>query len=296
MGCEPGRRFYPWAILAVGFISLAGAGCSASYPKDSLDEAIQKLFREELGVESRSKLSGKTLYISFPIQGLISDNFELSKDVSEKLENAMLSISRIALSTNAEIDYTVLESVDRTWGVNARLIRRLQDLKDLIFWRVSKTDFDERLVLEISKEDRARGEGPDLQGGAADSGWHDLTMPEFMGRWVASRINIGSRSNPFLGVLLGIEKLTPQFDPQSRTLTLEVDRFENASSSGAATVSMNLIKSTLMDQLSSVEAKYSVQDWADRVVLRKRGGSGVLMTISREEWVNSRKEKTTQKN
>lgn len=295
MVCEPRRNIYLGAIISICLMSLVGSGCSASYPRENLHEAIQKIFKEELGVESRSKLAGRTLYISFPIQGLISENFELSKDVSEKLENAMLSISRIALSTNAEIDFTVLESVDRTWGVNARLIRRLQDLKDLIYWRVSKTDFDERLVLEISKESRASAEGVISAVAEGDAEWHDLTMPEFMGRWVASRVNIGSRSNPFLGVLLGIEKLSPQFNPQTRTLTLEVDRFENAVSSGAASISINLIKSTLMDQLSSVEEKYSVHDWADQVVLRKRGG-GILLAISREEWVNSRKEKTAQKN
>ncbi len=283
--------------MRTSLLVLAGAllwsGCSASYPKDQLHDAIQKLFREELEVECESKLAGKTLYISFPIQGLISENFELSKEVATSLENAMLSISRIALSTNAEIDYTVLEAVDRTWGVRAHLVRRLQDLKDLIYWRISKNDFDERLILEINKEKNADSAGELKASTDSAERWNDLSLPEFMGRWVASRINIGSRSNPFLGVLLGIEKLTPKMEDEGRTLALEVSHYESASSSGTASVSISLIRNTLVEQLSAVEKKYPAGNWVDRVVVRNVRG-GTMLEIPREEWLRSQKEKTTQ--
>ncbi|MBI2915675.1 MAG: hypothetical protein HYY07_02310, partial [Elusimicrobia bacterium] len=136
---------------------------------------MQKLFRKELNTDVETELAGKTLYVSFTVENLVSKNFELPKEVLQKLEDAMLSITRISLSTDAEIEFTVIEARDPKWGVQTNIIRKMRDLKGLLYWKVSKSDFDERLVLETEKiiESKPRD-------------WHDITLPEFMGRCVAS--------------------------------------------------------------------------------------------------------------
>lgn len=280
-----------FGFLSVALLAalLACSGCAKpSYPKERLYESVQKMFQEELGVNVRTKLAGKTLYVSFPIQGLVSENFELSKDVTSQLENAMISISRIALNTDAEVDFTVLEAVDSTWGIHAILIRKLQDLKDSMYWKISKSDFDERIVLEIRKDhesDGAFGSTASVSAVADEESWEDIQLPEYMGRWVASRINLGTQANPFLGVLLGVEKLTSKLDMKSERLVLEVDHFETLSSSGVSTISSNLLRNTVCEQMSSIEKKYSPKNWVREVVLQDRKGTP-FMAIAREEWQN----------
>jgi len=83
---------------------------------------------------------------------------------------------------------------------------------------VSKTDFDERLVLEVRKLEGGsfgtpegssvtrRADQPEPASREA-GGWHDYNTSGIYGAAVASRVNMGIRTNPFLSILLGIEKV-----------------------------------------------------------------------------------------
>ncbi|MBI3013110.1 MAG: hypothetical protein HYY63_05730 [Elusimicrobia bacterium] len=241
---------------------------------------MQKLFRKELNTDVETELAGKTLYVSFTVENLVSKNFELPKEVLQKLEDAMLSITRISLSTDAEIEFTVIEARDPKWGVQTNIIRKMHDLKGLLYWKVSKSDFDERLVLETEKiiESKPRD-------------WHDITLPEFMGRCVASRISLGTRANPFLNVLLGIEKMTSLYDPANKTLTLAVEGSSTLQFASTSSVSMELLRSSICEQMNQIEKKYpAVQtegsvrdpDWARRVIVKDMNGEKSLEVLKKE--------------
>jgi len=274
--------FYFWFnFIFIAFL----CGCSPTYPKEKLIESVHKLFRKELKVEVQTKLVGKTLYVSFEIENLVSKNFDLPKEVIEKLEDAMISISRISLSTDAEIDFTVIQAEDPKWGVQTNIIRRMKDLRGLMYWGISKQDFDERLVLEtekIVKSDTYQ--------------WHDITLPEYMARIVASRISLGSRANPFLSVLLGIEKMSAQIQPESKELIFTVEGASDIPFSSTSSVSMELLRDTIQEQMSQVEKKYPVldqriqtsplrdPDWVTKVIVNNSDGK-TLFEIPREEWL-----------
>lgn len=274
--------FYFWfSFLFIAFLS----GCSPTYPKEKLIESVHQLFRKELKAEVETKLVGKTLYVSFEIENLVSKNFDLPKEVIEKLEDAMISISRISLSTDAEIAFTVIQAKDLTWGVRTNIIRRMKDLRGLMYWGVSKQDFDERLVLETEKIVKS------------DSyQWHDITLPEYMGRLVASRISLGSRANPFLSVLLGIEKMSAQVQPEKKELIFIVEGASDIPLSSTSSVSMKLLRDTIQEQMSQVEKKYPVldqriqntplrdPDWVTKVIVNNSEGK-TLFEIPQKEWL-----------
>src|SRR3989344_4834537 len=95
-------RLYFFLQLAIFFCSLIlFSACSSSYPKGNLERSVKELFKKELDVEVRTKLVGKTLYVAFELENLVTKNLELPRETTEKLEGAMLSVSRIALSTDA---------------------------------------------------------------------------------------------------------------------------------------------------------------------------------------------------
>ena len=233
---------------------------------------------------------GQTLYVSFPIQNLVSKNFELPKEVLQKLEDAMLAITRISLSTDANIQFTVLEAKDLKWGVQTTILRRMQDLKGLMYWTVSKQDFDERLVLETKKIVES-----------TSNDWHEIMLSEFMARWVASRISLGTRANPFLGVLLGIEKVNANYNESSRLLTLQIEGASPSLTTSTSSLSMELLQSSIAEQMALVEKKYpaktaqkeeSVRDplWVKEVIIQDSSNKEILR-IPKEDWFRSETKK-----
>ena len=285
-------------IFIFSFCLLLLNSCTSSYPKENLTDSVKKLFKKELDADVETKLVGKTLYVQFQVENLVGKNFDLPKEVIKKLEDAMLSITRISLSTDAEIDYTVIEARDLTWKVQTCLIRRMPDLKGLIYWKVSKQDFDERLVLETKKIVESESE---------TKKWHDITLPEFMGRLVASRISLGTRANPFLTVLLGIERMTSDYHSSNRTLSLIIENSSDMVSSSTSSVSLGLLKDTVSEQIAQAEKKYvdaapngtnifrkktggrpQNQNWAAEVLIEDSKGN-VLLRIPREEWLHLKK-------
>ena len=282
------------SCLAAAAVLLA-AGCNKpTYPKEHLTDEVRKMFRQELQVEPRTELVGKTLYVSFEIEKLVTDNFELPEDVGKKFEDAMLSINRIGLSTDADIQFAVIEASDETWGVRTTLIRRMEDLKSLLYWRISQKDFEDRLILETKKI--TGDEPPD---------WHDISLEEYMSRWVASRITLGARSNPFMSVLLGIEKMTARYDPEEKAVHFVVTGYQDFKEPGlpavsTAAISTDLLASSIKEQMAQVEAKYDpegpapaprAKDWAKTVFVENTDGR-LLLTIPRSEWADLKKKKS----
>src|SRR5581483_7940873 len=241
-------RGYSLALIA---LTLLAAGCNKpTYPKERLTEEVKKLFRQELQVEPKTELVGKTLYVSFEIEKLVTENFELPDDVSKKFEDAMLSINRIGLSTDADIQYAVIEAYDRLWGAQTTLIRRMEDLKSLLYWRIGQKDFEERLILETKKI-----------GESDQSDWHDISLEEYMSRWVASRITLGARSNPFMSVLLGIEKMSAKYDPQEKAVHLIVVGYQDFKEPGlpaisSAAIATDLLPASIKEQMAQVQTKF----------------------------------------
>lgn len=278
------KKIWVHTGLIVSVCSILLFSCRSTYSKEKLIPSIQKLFRKELGVDIESKLVGKTLYISFQIGNLVTEDLKFPKEAIDQLENAMLSTSRVVLSTDADILFSVLEARDSSLGIQVSLIRKVQDLKDLYYWRISKGDFDERFIWEDSI---VRSTGTEK--------WHDITLSEFMSRWVACRINLGMRTNPFLNILLGIDKVSANYNPEERSLSLFAEGNATALRKSTDSVSLELLRNSIVEQMSQVEKKYlsDRQDdenktlkssgWAKDVTLYDLEGHSILQVL-REEW------------
>jgi hypothetical protein len=253
-------------IFGMGLLVLASCN-RPTYPKKELPQAVQKLFKKELDVDAVSRLVGKTLYVAFKLDGLISSDFEIPKKVIKQIESAMLSIARIGLSTDAAIDYTVIQASDHVFGVQIRVVRKMQDLKDLFYWKISKSDFDERLILDFR---RTRPALPKIPVGSTvstpvlldtpwphEDQWQDLTLEEYLGELIASRINMGMRSNPFMHVLLGIEKVKAHIDSYNKILYLTLQTSSSQLFKEKFATPLELIEETVREQVQLVEDKYA---------------------------------------
>ena len=193
----------------------------------------------------------------------------------------MLSVTRVAMSTDEKLDFIVLDARDETWGVQTTFIRRVEDLRFLYYMKISKTDFDERFILETRRFDPKKG--------TADEGWDGMTLQDFMARWVAFRLGLGSKSNPFLSVLMGVSKVAPSYDAASRTLTLSVEGPGGAKEkSPAAELRAQFLKTAVFEQMKKAEKKYlhrlpKGEPWAATLRVVDENGQAVF-SAEREEW------------
>jgi len=183
-------------------LSLVLSGCKPSYPKDSVPASIEKLLKKEYKLDGHARLVGETVYLQVDLAGLVSTEQQALTDMLKQVQGASLVITRVALSSDAPIKNMVLVVTEPTYKLNLRIIQRVEDIKSFLYQKISKADYEERLILEIEN-----GEG---KPGNIDNEIEknkDMSANEFVGRLIVSQINMLSRSNPFLGVMLGNAQL-----------------------------------------------------------------------------------------
>jgi len=186
-------------LLSIGLVLLLN-GCGPSYPGDKITDAVKRVVKKEYKLESTAKLSGDTLYLDVQLAGLNSTETKALSGVFKKVQGAVLIITRVCLSSDAKIRYMVVTARDPSWKLGMRIIQRLDDVKALLYQKISHADYEERLVLEINgdvgSKDAGSAENPKM-----------IDVREFVGRLVVSQINMLGRTNPFLSVILGNSRL-----------------------------------------------------------------------------------------
>ncbi len=139
---------------------------------------------------------GKTLYIAFDLEGLVTDDLDFRRETLETFEGVMLSGTRASLSTDAKVDFLVVQAKDPRLKASIRLLRYIPDIRGLIYMRYSRSDFEDRLVLE---SDAVTSEAPEPM--------RDVTLSEYMARLLSSRLQRRLTGNPLVSALLQIHSL-----------------------------------------------------------------------------------------
>jgi len=170
-------------------ITVFFTGCSKpTYPKNKLEISAKKILKKEYNLDCSLKLVGKTLYMEVKLSDMLSTEKNLPEKVIKKLHGAILTIVRISLSSDAKIDTLVTVAKVENYDFCVRIIQRLDDIKHFLYLKISKSDYEERLILEMlpySKLDHK-----------------ELTLKEFVARLIVSQHNMLLKTNPFLSGLL----------------------------------------------------------------------------------------------
>ncbi|MFC1501533.1 hypothetical protein ACFL58_03700 [Elusimicrobiota bacterium] len=180
-------------LLFCIFFSFLIAGCGPSYPAGEITESVKEIVKKEYDLESEAKLVGNTLYLEIKLDNLATTETKKLIEMLKHLQGAVLSIVRVSLSSDADIDFMVVSASDPAWKIGVRIIEYLQDVKDYLYMKISRGDYEGRLIMEID----TAGEGMVVYENNTP-----LTMNEFLGRLIVSQFNMLSRTNPFLGIFL----------------------------------------------------------------------------------------------
>jgi len=182
----------------------AFSACAPSYPKEKITESVKSIIKKEYNLDGEAKLVGKTLFLDVKLPGLISTEAKTLTKVLDNVQGAVLAVTRVSLSSDADIEFLIVSAGDPSWKLNMRVIQRLEDVKGFLYQRISRSDYEDRLILEINSNEKETGRPAKT---IVPEDGNEMDMHEFIGRLIVSQINMLSRNNPFLSLLLGDSKL-----------------------------------------------------------------------------------------
>lgn len=173
------------------FLVLIQPSCKKpTYPKERLIFEAERLLKKEGNLEGNLKLIGKTMFlqIEIPKEEIITEERKILQKAIKKIEKASIIITRLALSTDAEVEFLVTLAKVKNQDFCVRIINRLNDIKDFIYMKISRGDYEKRLIFEMLPYSKVSFE--------------ELKFEEFIARLIASNYNMFIRTNPFAGALL----------------------------------------------------------------------------------------------
>ncbi len=139
--------------------ALSQAGCGPTYPKEIVDEAIMQLCREEYSLDVKVEIVGRTIGVYIPIEGLFSTTLNPSEEAQDKINDVLLSVTRVALSTDAPLDFYIVITQDALLPeIEVVLIRYIKDVKLFYYGQISRGDFFKRMIVDIKLTPQAQKE------------------------------------------------------------------------------------------------------------------------------------------
>ncbi len=178
-------------IIIIIFFELFFFSCKKpSYPKDQLEQSAKKILKKERNLDCNLKLIAETIYleIEIPKEELISEEKTYLTKAIKKIESASLTVVRLSLSTDAKIDFIVSIAKVKDFDFCVRIIQRLQDIKDYLYLKISRGNYEKRVILEMLPYSKLE--------------YKNISFEEFLCRLLVSRYNMMIRINPFLSNML----------------------------------------------------------------------------------------------
>jgi hypothetical protein len=122
-----------------------------------VDKAIIQLCREEYNVEVNVEIIGDTVGVYLPIEGLFDMTLNISKEAANNINDVILSVSRVTLSSDADLAFYIVIAQDPLLPeIEVVLIRYLRDLRMLHYEQISRGEFAKRMIVSIKVTPQAQ--------------------------------------------------------------------------------------------------------------------------------------------
>jgi len=179
-------RFFPFSIFYLLFSIFILSGCfGPTYPKEYVDESIIDLCKKEYGVDVEVKITGNTIGVYIPIEDLVDSGLGVSQSALRKVDDVVMSVSRVALSTDADFNFYVVVARDPGMPeLELVIIRYVEDVKRFLLADISRGEYFNRMITEFKFTPQSGNIGY-LDGKFF---LKDLQMGEFLAKQVEERI------------------------------------------------------------------------------------------------------------
>lgn len=271
-------RPLPSRLLPAALLLCLSACGKPTYRSDKLAESVRDICRKEYKFDVSAHLAGRTLYAVIEPQALVGADLGLDRKTVERLYDTLLTVTRVALSTDAPIDYLVVRAKDANTGATLTLLRYVPDIKYYFYMRISRSDFEKRGILEIDAADAK--EDPDA--------FHDITRTEFMARLAASSLQQKITYNPLVSVFVRVHRVKGEV--KGGILTLRLNKYQRLTKddegeedkTGATDVSDPLLRRSVVEDVGNMLNKYDKEGQITGVRVVEDTGR-VLFSFSRAD-------------
>ncbi len=176
-------------------------GCRATYPKDRVKESIIEICAQEYKSDVLVEIAGHTMAVYLPLSDLMDFSFALTKKASEKINNVIFTAARVALSTEADIDfYCVIAHDTKMPELQVIIIKNVEDVKRLFANDISRGEYMKRMLIDLRWSPQAKKEQvvkEIFNKMNLDPKWQDQVMSDFFRSDPASLGDIGYWGNKF---------------------------------------------------------------------------------------------------
>lgn len=143
-------------LIVLLFVAIFVCSCAPTYPKENLIEGIKDLVLKETGRKCEVYKFDSTIYLDMEMDELISTKNEVVNEAIKALQNAVFAITRVSLSSDAEIKIMVISAFDPNYQVLLRMYQNIDDVKSYFYQRISRGDYEQRQLIEFEGPDTAK--------------------------------------------------------------------------------------------------------------------------------------------
>ena len=162
-------------------------GCTkASFPSESVPQAIEKICKDLYKLDVVAEVSGKTIGVLFYTDHLVDDTGMMDQKLIRKtIGDLVLTITRVALSTDLDVRSVVVAIRGQQDFNEIRIIRNMDDIKKAQTEALSMDESLNRTLWEQSK----------YHTDALDPDYFplkDLTLESFLAKQVVQRVRFAA--------------------------------------------------------------------------------------------------------
>ena len=171
-------------VALTACLALITTGCGEiTYPREKLEEAVIKMCKTEYGMDVDASIAGSTLGIYLPITNLFDVTLNLSEKAQDKVQNVLLSASRVALSTDADIKfYCVIAQDAEIPEIQLVIIKYVDDVKRAFYRDISRGEYFKRTLIDINENPQSKKEKAIVEvfeKMELDQNWQDKVLDDF---------------------------------------------------------------------------------------------------------------------
>jgi len=230
------KQLASYCVLCIVYCVVL-AGCTPTYPKERFKESILKVCKKEYKLDVKAETITKTIAIYVPLQDLLDFNFGITKKASEQINDVILSVSRVALSSDAKYDFYCIIAHDvKIPEIQIVIIKSVDDVKRFMLNDISRGEYSKRMLVDIRLNPQAQKERAIKEVFAKmslDRKWQedvmndffrseptvlgdigywndrfyikDVSLPEFLAEQIANRVRMEFREDKKLEDLFSIK-------------------------------------------------------------------------------------------
>ena len=160
-------------------------GCAPTYPKERLPESLVDICKKKHDVDVQVKLIGKNIVVFVPLDELFDINSDILPNAVNKIENVILSTSRVLFSTDADVDfYTIIAADVNVTAAEVILIRCMDDVYKFVHGWIGREEYRNRMLWQANYNIEL------IRDSGFDFNIEEMTMPVFLAEQIAQRTNL----------------------------------------------------------------------------------------------------------